>query len=513
MLTHTTEKIRNVSRSVTRTTLIVFLTGSAALIASSVASAQCGTGGPCSTAQSTPGCNDTTCCQIVCSVDPFCCNTAWDGACVNGANALCVQPSIIAGPVANPHNGRRYWISSSAVRVYHQNLFSSLGEVTFVSISDGVENEWLRRAIFLGNGVPAFKAFIGLNDIATEGTFVWTDSTPTTYLNWSPGEPNNAGGEDAVEMFSTSGRWNDVETLAVLPAVAEAGYPACGGSGSCFSTHGPGCDEATCCNQVCFQDPFCCNTSWDTLCVNRANLFCTASVISAPIVNPKTRSRYVLASPGTWLSAEKLALSLGGTLVSIGNFAENEWIRLNFSTFTQVNAAWIGFHDQRYENSFEWTNTAPVSFTNWNAGEPNNALGGEDAGSMLFPGGKWNDAVQTNQLFAIIEIPCSSDLDGSGGTDASDLAIMLGAWGPNASVADLNLDAAVDAADIAILLGAWGPCPTSNACFARTNAGSDQPGCTACVCNFDPFCCDTAWDSFCVDEAESVCFNACQCVG
>jgi hypothetical protein len=48
------------------------------------------------------------------------------------------------------------------------------------------------------------------------------------------------------------------------------------------------------------------------------------------------------------------------------------------------------------------------------------------------------------------------DLDGNGSVDASDLAILLGAWGGNDPTKDLNADGAIDAADLAILLGAWG---------------------------------------------------------
>jgi subtilisin family serine protease len=51
------------------------------------------------------------------------------------------------------------------------------------------------------------------------------------------------------------------------------------------------------------------------------------------------------------------------------------------------------------------------------------------------------------------------DLDGNGTVDATDLAIMLGAWGAcadcEACPADLDGNCTVDAADLASLLGAW----------------------------------------------------------
>ncbi len=56
--------------------------------------------------------------------------------------------------------------------------------------------------------------------------------------------------------------------------------------------------------------------------------------------------------------------------------------------------------------------------------------------------------------------PCPGDLDGDGIVSASDLAQLLGDWGPcEGCPADFNGDGVVDAADLAQLLGAWGMCP------------------------------------------------------
>jgi hypothetical protein len=52
---------------------------------------------------------------------------------------------------------------------------------------------------------------------------------------------------------------------------------------------------------------------------------------------------------------------------------------------------------------------------------------------------------------------CRADLDGDGAVNATDLALLLGAWG-GAGSSDLDADNVVNAADLAILLGAWGTC-------------------------------------------------------
>ena len=56
--------------------------------------------------------------------------------------------------------------------------------------------------------------------------------------------------------------------------------------------------------------------------------------------------------------------------------------------------------------------------------------------------------------------PCPADLDGSGTVDASDLAVVLGAWGPCSGCAgDIDGSGSVDASDLAVILGSWGACP------------------------------------------------------
>ena len=59
---------------------------------------------------------------------------------------------------------------------------------------------------------------------------------------------------------------------------------------------------------------------------------------------------------------------------------------------------------------------------------------------------------------------CPADLDNDGDVDATDLAMLLGNWGPcadpNDCPADLqdDGDGFVGADDLAVLLGSWGPC-------------------------------------------------------
>ena len=46
--------------------------------------------GTCGSVNSTSGCSNTECCNTVCVADPFCCLTAWDETCVDEANSMCL---------------------------------------------------------------------------------------------------------------------------------------------------------------------------------------------------------------------------------------------------------------------------------------------------------------------------------------------------------------------------------------------------------------------------------------
>ena len=47
--------------------------------------------GSCFINNGSPGCNDGTCCQDVCEVDPFCCNSSWDSVCADSAENICAD--------------------------------------------------------------------------------------------------------------------------------------------------------------------------------------------------------------------------------------------------------------------------------------------------------------------------------------------------------------------------------------------------------------------------------------
>ena len=95
-------------------------------------------------------------------------------------------------------------------------------------------------------------------------------------------------------------------------------------------------------------------------------------------------------SASGWSTANAEAASLGGWLAAIGSVQENVAARAFVdATFVGNNQFFIGFTDAATEGTFVWSNGQAVTYTNWNAFEPNNA-GNEDVTEML-SNGSWND--------------------------------------------------------------------------------------------------------------------------
>jgi hypothetical protein len=72
--------------------------------------------------------------------------------------------------------------------------------------------------------------WIGLDDLATEGQFLWSDGTledASGFNSWSPGEPNNWNdSEDCAHLWSFEPSWNDISCAESMGAICEALTPA-----------------------------------------------------------------------------------------------------------------------------------------------------------------------------------------------------------------------------------------------------------------------------------------------
>ena len=92
------------------------------------------------------------------------------------------------------YNGSIYRLTTAATWQQAQSQAQSLGG-NLVTINNQAEQDWL-----VGTFGGSEQLWIGFTDEVTEGEFKWVSGETSTYTNWFPGEPNNAGNEDYVGM-------------------------------------------------------------------------------------------------------------------------------------------------------------------------------------------------------------------------------------------------------------------------------------------------------------------------
>jgi len=281
------------------------------------------------------------------------------------AAGLQAQCPIPAYTYLGSYNGHHYYLSNewNSWEIANARAYARGGYLA--AINDAAENQVVADWV---NAYGSFEAWIGINDIASEGNFEWTSGDPVTYTNWAPGEPNdfNIGEDYAVinwwSYLYGPGYWNDLGVPdGDRPSVIEIGE-----------------DNSAC------------------------PLECHAYLGSF-----EGHDYYVSTDFTTWTTADANAQALGGYLVSIGSAAENAFIE---SYFPGADWLWIGLSDAAEEGTFTWSNGDPLTYSNWAPFEPNNS-GNEDY-AIIWADGTWNDLGEGWYLPYIVEFSGDSDCDG-----------------------------------------------------------------------------------------------------
>ena len=123
------------------------------------------------------------------------------------------------------HDGSWYELTSAAMTWDDAESEAISRGGHLAAINSAAEQSFINDT-FLPPPVPRILGrplWIGLNDAASEGTFVWSNGDALTYSNWSPGQPDNAsGGEDYVAIDwqraitgepDDFGQWNDTPAV------------------------------------------------------------------------------------------------------------------------------------------------------------------------------------------------------------------------------------------------------------------------------------------------------------
>eukprot|EP00964_Phaeocystis_antarctica_P023001 scaffold12837_cov66-Phaeocystis_antarctica.AAC.4 len=111
---------------------------------------------------------------------------------------------------------------------------------------------------------------------------------------------------------------------------------------------------------------------------------------------------YALTSEAlSWGHANAACLAAGLQLATVRSAAQNAQLR----AVAGGNTVWIGGTDAASEGAWVWSpSNTPLSYTNWNAGEPNDHGSGEDC-VVAYGSGKWNDARCTNKYKYVCQPP------------------------------------------------------------------------------------------------------------
>ena len=121
-----------------------------------------------------------------------------------------VEPSIPSTAVE--FNGHYYQVYDTPMtwdeaKAYCESLGGHLATITSAE-----ENNFIKDLVSSGT---KNVYWLGASDAEQEGVWKWVTSEPFEFTNWSYGEPNDDGEistpEDYLEMYKSSGKWNDGE--------------------------------------------------------------------------------------------------------------------------------------------------------------------------------------------------------------------------------------------------------------------------------------------------------------
>ena len=126
-----------------------------------------------------------------------------------------------AGAVQNRSNGHFYLLTTPMLWSDAESFAVSIAG-HLATIRNLADNQWLYDTFVQQVSAPG--VFIGFNDIAFEGTFLWSSGEDVVFTNWASDEPSNMNHEDVVVIVAdgiNAGGWNDINTSIVRPSVVE----------------------------------------------------------------------------------------------------------------------------------------------------------------------------------------------------------------------------------------------------------------------------------------------------
>jgi hypothetical protein len=256
----------------------------------------------------------------------------------------------------------------------------------------------------------------------------------------------------------------------------------------CCEIGGPGCDDAKVRDCVCVVDPYCCEVEWDALCVQEVEAFgcgaCGGTTecpvgIAADFGTTFVPGAVCATFPEVFESCE----GAGPYLSSVGACGDVGDMSMRFGPGFPYSAAVTRCFalppDMPTRLEFVYT---------------------KNTGTL---GPRLDMSLDGEPFFEVWQAPIT--FPGGCAVIVVDLEPIAGATDVRArfsSGSSIDNGARID--DVAITLG-----PPPHACCETGGPGCTDEAVEACVCAFDAYCCDVAWDALCVLEVEQLGCGAC----
>ena len=136
-----------------------------------------------------------------------------DGAPDDGAACPCTTDS---------YGGHAYQFCTSSLDWDDARAACVASGYDLMTLDDAAENVW---AYDRAMGAASTSWWLGFNDLASEGSWVWADGSAVAYTNWAASQPDNGGGTEHCGHYGYGGSylWNDDQCYNTKYYVCESG--------------------------------------------------------------------------------------------------------------------------------------------------------------------------------------------------------------------------------------------------------------------------------------------------
>ncbi len=145
-------------------------------------------------------------------------------ASTNGLEIELITPELPSVTwIQHPVNGLEYGILDTFLTWPEAKTLAADIGADLATITDANLEGWI-KSTFVQSGLVSAPFWMGLNDIASEGTFVWSSGTPVSFTHWMSGQPNDYSGQDWGEVYNSEMEWNDTDSKT-NPGLLERPHP------------------------------------------------------------------------------------------------------------------------------------------------------------------------------------------------------------------------------------------------------------------------------------------------